>query len=526
MKLMKLSVAACTTLLLLAAGVHGTKSERAPSATTRRSGIPLTSVATSEVTLTLATPPISAVISQGDSYVATLAGTWSNTGTSAVYVQASDSAGVFVAPAPVPGSKLSSYRIALSLPKTTPAGEYTGSFSVRACADSLCTQVHAGTTRSVAYTVKVNAVGEWETVQRNARHDGYVPVTLDVARYQVAWTWVPPIQTWISPVLTDGANVYFVGQGVLRVLRASDGALQWERDFASSSTSGIVNLPSVSGGMVYLTVREDTQTWLYALRASDGLQHFRSEVPSDGHALLNPVVRNEKIYVNAGPSSGGVVYAFDLDGAIAWQASGGTSGENAPAVDDGYVYAYNGTTLDVLDASDGSSVTSIGPSPGGVADAYAGITVIGSPGHVLTPAVDPDSYEQRPLLDFFIPDSAARWASDARYYQPAVAKGVVYATSNIKHTFDALDEATGRVLWSWTPPEPSSFLFHNNVVVTDNVAFVCTGTRLYAVSLRYRRAIWSVPTPGNVSIAANRMLFVSNPGNWYTTPRITAYRLD
>jgi outer membrane protein assembly factor BamB len=519
MKLMKLGVAACAASLLLVAGVHG---RQTASRTSTSANVPLANSATSEVTLTLATRPISAVISQGDRYAVTLGGTWSSTGTSPVYLQASDSAGTFVAPAPALAPKLSNYRIVLSLPKTTPAGEYTGTFSVRACADSLCAQVHAGTTLSVGYTVTVNAVGEWETLQGNARHDGYVPVQLEVAGYQAAWTWQPPVQSWISAVLTDGANVYFVGQNSIRALRAFDGVPQWQRSFGESSR---VDLPAISDGVVYLTVGEGAQTWLYGLRASDGMQGFRSEVPADGNFLFNPAVRNGKVYINAGPSSG-VVYAFDLDGGLAWEASGGTSGQNAPAVDDAHVYAFNGTTLDVFDAADGSPVTSIGPSPGGVADVYSGATVLGSLGHVLTPESDLDGNEQRFLLAYSITEGSLRWTSDARYYRPAVAKGVVYATSNIKHSFDALDEATGRVLWSWTPPEPASFLFMDNVVVTDNVAFVSTGKRLYAVSLLNHRAIWSAPTPGNVSISANRMLFVSNPGDFYNTPRITAYRMD
>lgn len=69
--------------------------------------------------------------------------------------------------------------------------------------------------------------------------------------------------------------------------------------------------------------------------------------------------------------------------------------------------------------------------------------------------------------------------------------------------------------------------FVGNVVVTDNVVFVSSPTRLYAIDIRRHRVAWSAPTPGTVSITANRMLFVAAPTNnydaWYG--RITAYRL-
>ena len=111
---------------------------------------------------------------------------------------------------------------------------------------------------------------------------------------------------------------------------------------------------------------------------------------------------------------------------------------------------------------------------------------------------------------------------------PAVAKGVVYAASNETRTFDALDESTGHLLWSWKPSEQAPYRFIANVLVTDNLAFVSTNSRLYAIDLRRHRTAWSVPTPGTVSLSAGRMLFVSTPGSsaYPSVPaRITAYGL-
>jgi len=486
--------------------------------------------ATSEVTLTLQTLPVSAEISKGDRYAVTLGGTWQNTGTGAVYLQASDSAGTFVAPAPtlVP-PRPSTYRIALSLPTATAPGLYTGTLAVRACADSLCVQPYADTTHSIGYTLKVNALGEWESLQRTSRHDGYVPVQINATRYHQAWTYQGAYGDRLSAVVTGGGKVYFSegSSSSVYAKRATDGLTQWRRVFSGTHSVSRVNPPTVSDGVVYVATTGHEDTWLYALRASDGMQSYQSQFSTQWAEILNPTVRNGKVYVNAG-YYGGVVYAFNLaDGAASWNASGGTYGMNTPAADDDFAYAYNGGTLNVFNAADGSLFTSIGPNPGGVQIDYNGTPMLGSADHVLAYS-GASNYGpgQRQLLDYSVADQAIRWMSTALYsHYPAVAKGVVYATSNETHTLDALDEATGRRLWSWKPSE-QFFDFVGNVVVTDNVVFVSTNSRIYAVDLRRHRAIWSAPTPGTMSISADRMLLVSSPYDTYNFARITAYRLD
>ena len=496
---------------------------------------PSTTVAASGVTLTLDTLPVAGMTNKGDPYIATMSGTWQATSAGTVYLQVSDSAGAFVAPAAtLAPTKQSTYRIGLGWPASMAPGVYTGTLSVRACEDDLCAQPYAGTLHSVGYTMTVNKVGEWETLQRTSRHDGYVPVTIDATRYHTAWTFENATYS-LSGVVTDGSNVYFAERGTSSVYakRATDGATQWRRVFTGSYGSGpALSPPTVSDGVVYIATTGHADTWLYALQASDGMQSFQSQFSTQWADILNPTVRNGQVYVNSGYYDG-VVYAFSIaDGAASWNAAGGTYGMNTPAADDDFVYAYNGGTLDVFSAVDGSVSASIGPGSGGSGSDYNGTTVLGSPDHVLTYSGF-GSYGtggSRQLLDYSVARQAMRWMSNALYSNYfAVAKGVVYATSNETSSFDALDEATGRVLWSWKPLEPS-VSFTGNVVVTDNVAFVSTQTRIYAIDLRRHRAVWSAATHGTMSLSAGRMLFVTTPGDNYSYPstfaRITAYRLD
>lgn len=487
--------------------------------------------AASDVTLTLTTAPVTGEITQGDRYGVAMGGLWQTVGTAAVYLQASDSAGNFVTPAPVLAPRQSRYSIGVSLPTTTPAGVYSGTLSVRACMDVLCQQPYAGTTHSIAYSVTVNAMGEWETLQRTSRHDGYVPVTIDSTRFQADWTYVSPTYS-LSGVVTDANNIYFAERGSSSIFakRASDGATVWRRVF-TGTYGPAVNPPTISGGVVYVATTSQDDTWVHALRASDGLQTYQSQFSTQWADILNPTVRNGKVYVNAG-TYGGVVYAFNTaGGGNAWNASGGTYGMNTPAADDDFVYAYNGGTLNVFNAADGSLATSIGPNPAGVQEDYNATPMLGSTDHVLTlNGTAYGSYVNRQLLDYSVANRAVRWMSNALYSPfPAVAKGVVYAASNETHTLDALDESTGQLLWSWKPFEQAPYTFIANVLVTDNVVFVSTNSRLYAIDLRRRRTTWSVPTPGSVSLSASRMLFVATPSDSSSYPsspaRITAYRV-
>ncbi|WP_460735322.1 outer membrane protein assembly factor BamB family protein [Lysobacter tyrosinilyticus] len=500
------------------------------------------SVATG-VTLTLATRPMSVEITKGDRYAITLVGTWQNTGSGAVYLQVSDNAGKFVTPAPVLASTVSTYRnrpssnsaatyrIEASLPTTTAAGTHTGLLTARACADSLCVQPYVDTTHSIGYTLKVNAFGEWETLQRTSRHDGYVPVELKPRSYVRAWTYQPTSNDeTLSDVVTGNGNVYFSERESHTVYakRATDGVTQWRRVFTQNQNPRL-SPPTVSNGVVYVSTTGSYDTWLYALRASDGTQSYLSQFQTQWAEILNPTVCNGRVYVNAGAYSG-EVYAYNLaDGAPLWQASGGSYGRNTPAADDNFVYAYSGSTLSVFNATTGLPLARIGPTPYATTHNYYATPMLGSADHVLTyGGTTYGPMEPRQLLDYSVANKTVRWMSISLYNNyPAVAKGVVYATSNEWHTLDALDEATGRLLWSWKPQE-QGFNFIGNVVVTDNIVLVSTNTRIYAIDLMTHRDIWSAPTPGTMSISADRMLFVSMPRDAFPYPappaRITAYR--
>lgn len=530
----------CASVVLVGCPENKNPESRAAARTASMSTVPTAD--SSGVTLTLDTMPISAETTRGDGYSVELSGNWSvGTGTAgSVFLQASDSAGTFIVPPVMPAPKRASYDIQLTLAGSATAGNYNGTLTVRACQDSLCAQPYADTTRSITYSLKVNAVGEWETLQRNTAHDGYVPIRLNPSNFVKVWEWRRPtsgVLNAVNAVATYDGKVFvsedeYAGSPSVYALRASDGVAVWRRQF-NMSPSPSLSPPTVTDGVVYVTTSGHSSSYLWALRASDGLPVFQSPFSTQWANLLAPTVKNGRAFVNAGYYSG-VVYAYGTsDGASAWSANGGMYGMNTPAVDDSFVYIHNGTTLNVLDMVTGQSVMNIGPNNGGSGGEYHGFPMLGSQDHVIAfnggafsgrASSSQEATTSRQLMNYSIANGALRWATIAAYRTiPAVAKGVVYAASNESKTLDAIDEATGSLLWSWRPPEPD-VSFHRNVVVTNDVVFVSTARAVYAVSLASKRPVWQSPTPGALAISADRMLFIAT-GRVESDGRVVAFRL-
>jgi outer membrane protein assembly factor BamB len=378
--------------------------------------------------------------------------------------------------------------------------------------------------------VKVNAIDPWGTLQRTPRRNGYVPITIDIARYGVAWVYNSSSYE-LSDVVSDGGNVYFTEphSGSVFAKRASDGLVVWQRVFAGTNVE--VAQPTLKDGLVYVPTKTDDGSFINALSTSDGLQTY--ELRTDQLAF-DVTAQHGHLYVAS--TSFDLIHAFDLsDGSFLWDTSGGTFAPNTLASDNDFLYAYHGGLIKVFNPADGSLVKTIGQNSDTNYVGYRDTPILGSPDHVLAYMGTTWGYE-RPLQDYSVANQAVRWISRRTYLNnPAVAKGVVYATSNSSKSLDALDEKTGQLLWSWTAPTPTPdglpFEFLGNVVVTDNIVLVSSDTSVYAIDLRIHKTVWSAATPGTMSISPGRMLLVSstiitagNPSQ--PIPRIVAYRLN
>lgn len=421
------------------------------------------------------------------------------------------------------------------------AGQYSGTLTLRMCTESPCVNVIPRTNALVSYQVTVTApLPEWQTFQGNAAHTGYVPVTLDPARFTQAWEWrrtTTGVLGFINEVVTEKGTVfvtddeYFGAVTSLYALNEQDGSLRWRHDFSNAPA---LNPPAVANGVVYAATTGHQNTYLWAFRSSDGTPVFQSPFAGQWPHVLAPTVHNGRVFTNGGYYGGGV-YAFDAaSGAATWSQFAGDDDMTTPAVDGAYAYHYSGLGLQVYAADTGLPVATIA-DPYGPVQGYShhGAPMLGSPDHVISfsggafsgrASSSTEQFGSRPLVNFSVQNQATRWRSAASYLtQPAVAKGVVYAGRNNPKSFDALNEATGELLWSWAGTA-SDAEFHRNVVVTDNLAFVSTDRAIHAIDLATRQPVWSYPAPGMLAISSQGMLYIVE-GARQPTGRLIAIRL-
>jgi outer membrane protein assembly factor BamB len=191
-----------------------------------------------------------------------------------------------------------------------------------------------------------------------------------------------------------------------------------------------------------------------------------------------------------------------------------------PAVDDAYVYHYNGDTLFLVDRITGvTSATIADPFGSNSGYSYHGAPMLGERSNVVAFAggafsgrasSNVEQYDQRVLSSFDISTNTYEWSTSYAYLTaPAVADGVIYAAHNSPMSLDAIDEVTGQVLWSWAPTENGDTSFHRNIVVTRNLLFVSTNKAVYALDLATRLPVWIYPMPGMLAISAERTLYIA-----------------
>ncbi|MGO1068925.1 outer membrane protein assembly factor BamB family protein [Lysobacter sp. CA199] len=442
------------------------------------------------------------------------------------------------------------YRIDLRTSPGLAAGTYSGFIDVRVCRESPCVNIIPGAQALVAYEVIVKSdgsewvnTGEWRTFQRNAAHDGYIPVKLKPERFAYKWEWKRTTGTsadrnFINSVATEDGQV-FVSEDIsatpwLYALNEADGSERWKQQFSLEKRPAL-NPPATAGGKVFLTTTGSTSTYLWGFKATDGAPLMQSAFSVQWDNQLAPTVHKDLVYINGG-YYGGTVLAYDInDGILKWsQNSGGDDDMATPAVDDNNVYHYDGIGLKVYNAATGANVANINdPYTPEQGYSYHSSPMLGSADNVIAfsggsfsglGASSAEQYGSRPLVNYSVTGYNTRWRSAKKYLtQPATAGGVIYAGSNNPKSFDAIDEATGQVLWSWVPG-PEDIEFHRNVVVTKNLAFVSTNRAVYAIDLATHQPVWSYPAPGMLAVSGNGMLYIVE-GARTTTGRLIAITL-
>ncbi|WP_449446542.1 outer membrane protein assembly factor BamB family protein [Thermomonas brevis] len=509
------------------------------------------------VAITLTSPAINDSITQGDAYSAKITGTWSasNLGSGAVYLQVTDSANTFSLPAiqQAPGNNAISY----SLPVVVglAIGERSGTLTVRACKDASCSSVYSGASGSVAYHLLVASAPDWETQQGNAAHNGYVPIKLDPGKFSKAWEWTVPLMDGAEiaysgrPVTGSGGvynavSNYFPDSSTLEAVAALDeetGSVRWLAALTASPSDQFTTDVAVSGGRVYFGVANAAYSFS-VLDANTGGTVYTSDAMGSARSTMAPVLYGGSIFMQESFwNEGSRLVSMDgSSGNLQWGYSILQAAEGkpylAPAVDDNYLYYHSACCIELLDRKTGGKVASISnpnADPANLESEYKP-TMIGSRGNVLAMAFSPSPSKRR-LSSFNIAGRTHEWTSAADYLPyPAIADGVVYAAriENKQFVLHALDEATGQVLWIWSPQAVDAHATSGgNVIVTRNLVFFSSydsstkSGKTWAVDLATHQSAWSYPRSGWLAISAKRMLYMS-PYDEGSVDRIIAFRLQ
>ena len=448
----------------------------------------------------------------------------------------------------VPGSQAivqvneSQYRVNFTTAPTLEPGTHQGHLDFNVCSalrqDGSCRTVAKGSPISIRYalTVVARSATAWNTFQGNEKHSGFVPVTLNPAKFTKAWEWSHPTGSRLTAVALENGKVafsddqYFAEQTTY-VINKNDASPIWSHNFGYIYG---LNPPALKDNMLYVAATGQSQeTFLYAFDARTGSQAFKSPFGAQWEHYLAPTIADGAVLTNGGTYGG--VYSFSTtNGTQQWVHEGPQEDMLTPAVTptDAFFYAY-GSLFDI-NRADGSVRFSIA-DPNFSLCCYMQIAapIVGTNAkNVIALSGDQFSgmassseggYYARNLINFDLERRTIAWRTAKSYItNPALANSTLFAGTLSSPTLDAISESDGSVKWSWTPKSGDT-RFCRNVVATQNLIFASTDVAIYAIDIATHQTVWSAPYPGDIALDSD-MLVVSL-GCKSSTGKLVAFRL-
>jgi hypothetical protein len=501
---------------------------------------------TASVTVAISSAPVAQNIDYGDAFSMSLDGTWSgsNLGASAVYLQVADSGGTFSTPAVQAAPANGTFHYALDTIANVQAGDRTGTLTVRACMDQACAQQYTNASASLGYRLQVAAVGEWETVQRDATHNGYVPIRLDPTRFAKAWEWTFPqdataADSFILRPVTGPGAVYVVA-GNLDInevmygvsafsLDANTGAVKWTYRLLENHAGG----PARAGGLIYIPTPSSSAHFT-ALDANNGNVRFNyTQTTLPSQQFIAPTLFAGTAYFIAG-INGNEIHAANADtGTQRWSKPRIGHVPTTPAVDQSFAYYFGSGALNIVDRLTGDPVATLAdPSSRSLDQPNTTVPVLGSRGNVIVNSYNPGS-NSYPITSFNTVSRSWEWSTRDNYRTLfAAAPGVIYAIrrGTPVPVLNAIDEATGNVLGTWSPPASDAQEYSTaNVVATKNLVIVSTASfagpgYTYAVDRATMQTVWSYPESSSAVISANGTLYLLAGDPQFAFTRLIAFK--
>lgn len=428
----------------------------------------------------------------------------------------------------------SSVDVEIKTSSTAKAGSYEGNLTANVCADPKCVSHLAGSPFKLPYKIDVfppegaviaynqpalaalAGVPNWETFQGNAQHTGYVPVTLNPARFNARWKWIAPahegMQMDASTIATGGGRIYVssgrhfhIGYSSITAYSESDGSKVWSRSFQELKYPS-TNPPAFSNGKVFMSAGSQESTAMYGFDAATGTQLFKSTMASQWESYLAPTVFNGDVYTNGGQYGG--LYSFvAATGGLNFFQSLPQYDRWTPAVDANNVYAYVGGTLHVIAPTTGMVRAKIADPSFQFGSSESGnAPVIGTGGIVFCSNMG--YFNSTTVSAFDTLNNAVRWTSQGDYFgNPAYADGQLFAANNTPQRLEVFRESDGTLAWFWAAPSGES-KFVSDVLVTQNLIFVSTSSTTYAIDRTSHAAVWNYKAGGKLAMSANGILYI------------------
>ena len=356
----------------------------------------------------------------------------------------------------------------------------------------------------------VETPGVWPMFQANPRHTGYLPISVDPSSFRLKWSRTFTGGLPVNPVSAGEGKIfvtfmsYFANESNLFALAAHDGSVLWSKDFGRVFS---VNPPSFAYGAVYVQTGDHaSDTFLHAFDASTGDVIFKAPHDAQWERYFAPTLSGGKVYVNGGYYGG--MYAFDAySGARLWYATLPQYDQWTPGVDGGRAFAYVGSYSPGLYVKD--ALTGV-PTNYFVADPqfnWNGWSMNLAP--VVGPLDDVLAIQDSRLISFDHGNGSIRWQVRNGFTgQPSLAKGRIYAVD--AGQLVVREEATGAVLWSWSPP--GGEILSGPMIVTDSHVLASTGSHVHAIDLVVRESVWSYPATGFLAFADDTLYVASSTG--------------
>lgn len=426
-----------------------------------------------------------------------------------------------------------SFSVQLSTVATASPGIYTGKIVVLACVDAACAQPKSSGQMSIPYAITIYPRGleryaaydrpllplaggaPWITFQGNAGHTGFVPVTLDpakfAARYRYTAKTAAGVELPMSEIANGAGTVYFSSGGACcnspeyktHALNEATAIPQWEYAH-TNPLAPAAQAPAIAGDQIYVIGGANGSTTLAALSAAGGIR-IRELVGGD---LTG--------YSPAPTPFGGVVYAPMLNQVSAVTAvdvANGTqlyvkgSGVAAtgwtPAVDNDFYYQYVDNYLYAAHRQTGVAAFAVAGAPTSAGQGYKPIfaPVIAAPNTVV-------GIDERTVAVFDTASKSLRWSMAGRFSRGAASDGThLYVINGAGLSMEVRSLGDGSLAWNWQSVDFFTD-YTSEPLVTNNLVFVSTMHATYAIDRTTHATVWTYPASGTLSLSPNGTLFI------------------